>query len=80
MPSTSWFVYTGSGSVYDPVNYVTTLTPVFSVSGSQVNNIFASTVITGGVVRPVIDSTLTAAITTALNTGKSSTSVYLTFP
>jgi hypothetical protein len=73
-------MYTGNGSVYDPTNYVVTMSPVFSATGSQVNDIFASSVIIGGVVRPVIDVTLTAAITAALSSGKSSTSVYLTFP
>jgi hypothetical protein len=76
-----WFKYstpTAPNPTINPVSYSDFLSiPGFVTGGNKVNYIYASHVIAGGIVRPVITASLQTEIATAVAGSTSSPNVYV---
>ena len=77
--ATSWFLYDGSGSTTDPLNYNQVSGTPACFAGVTICAIFAETQMVGSppAPRPIITATLSNEITTADNTNTPSTNVKL---
>jgi hypothetical protein len=75
--ATSWFQYSGSGSINDPTNYIIIIIIICPSPKRRLCAIFATIQIIGGIQRPIITPALQAEINLALLTLTESANVLL---